>query len=191
MRGMAVVAATATKPGGSYRLRVSVGRPGPFHTVAAGVSSRAVTVRIVPELRAKLVGPRIAGAPLSLVARLFPGEAGCVRVRVVRDGSESYRGSFVERARVRLGTSSPAPFSVSVDVLPARGYGYVGKSIRVTLRARRRIPRRTAACACRTSSPTGSTAQSPTAKRSSSTPSPAAPPRPRRTRRGSPCRGTS
>jgi lipoprotein-anchoring transpeptidase ErfK/SrfK len=36
---------------------------------------------------------------------------------------------------VRLGTSSVAPFSVAVDVLPAKGYGYVGRQIPVALRA--------------------------------------------------------
>jgi lipoprotein-anchoring transpeptidase ErfK/SrfK len=134
MRGRTLVAAAALKRDGSYRLQVSVGRPGPFHTVAAGVSSRPVIVRIVPELRTKLVGSRVVGRPLSLAARLLPDEAGAVRVRVVRDGSESYRGVFDGSARVRLGTMAPAPFSVAVDVLPARGYGYVGRRIRVALR---------------------------------------------------------
>jgi L,D-transpeptidase catalytic domain/Putative peptidoglycan binding domain len=135
MRGATLVAATVLKRDGSYRLQVSVGRPGPFHTVAGGISSRPVAVRIIPELHTKLVGSRVAGQPLSLVARLLPDEAGAVRVRVVRDGSESYRGAFAESARVRLGTMTPAPFSVAVDVLPTRGYGYVGRRIRVALRA--------------------------------------------------------
>ena len=36
---------------------------------------------------------------------------------------------------MRLGTASVSPFSVAVDVLPAKGYRYVGRRIRVTLRA--------------------------------------------------------
>jgi lipoprotein-anchoring transpeptidase ErfK/SrfK len=135
MRGKTVVAAMAIKRDGTYRFQVSIGRPGPFHAVAAGISSRPVLVRIVPELRAKLVGSRVVGTPLTLVARLEPDEAGDVRVRVVRDGSYAYRGSFSQRARVHLGTSSPAPFAVAVDVLPAKGYGYVGQRLRVALRA--------------------------------------------------------
>jgi L,D-transpeptidase catalytic domain/Putative peptidoglycan binding domain len=134
MRGKTVVAAMAIKRDGTYRFQVSLGRPGPFHTVAAGVSSAPVLVRIVPELRAKLVGSRVVGSPLTLVARLQPDEAGDVRIRVVRDGSYAYRGSFSRQARVHLGTSSPAPFAVAVDVLPATGYGYVGERIRVALR---------------------------------------------------------
>ena len=135
MRGKTVLAAMALKRDGTYRFQVELGRPGPFHTVAAGVSSKPVVVRIVPELRAKLVGSRVVGTPLTLVARLYPDEAGDVRVRVVRDGSYAYRGAFAESARVRLGTASPAPFAVAVDVLPAKGYGYVGERIRVALRA--------------------------------------------------------
>jgi lipoprotein-anchoring transpeptidase ErfK/SrfK len=135
MRGKTVVAAMALKRGGTYRFQVELGRPGPFHTVAAGVSSKPVAVRIVPELRTKLVGSRVVGTPLTLVARLQPQAAGAVRVRVVRDGSYAYRGSFGERARVQLGTASPTPFAVAVDVLPAKGYGYVGERIRVALRA--------------------------------------------------------
>ena len=58
-----------------------------------------------------------------------------MRVRVVRDGAETYRGSFPKSARVRLGTTTPAPFAVAVDVLPAKGYGYVGRQIPIALRA--------------------------------------------------------
>jgi lipoprotein-anchoring transpeptidase ErfK/SrfK len=135
MRGKTAVAAMALKRDGSYRFQVELGRPGPFHTVAAGVSSKPVIVRIVPELRTKLVGSRVVGTPLTLVAQLYPAAAGDVRVRVVRDGSYAYRGAFADQARVRLGTASPAPFAVAIDVLPAKGYGYVGERIRIALRA--------------------------------------------------------
>ena len=103
--------------------------------MAAGVSSKPVTVRIVPGLRTRLVGSRVAGEPLSVIAHLVPRAAGSLRVRVVRDGEESYRGSFGGRARVKLGTNSVAPFRVAVDVLPAKGYGYVGRQIPIALRA--------------------------------------------------------
>ena len=135
MRGKTLVAAMALGRGGTYRFQVKLGRPGPFHTVAAGIPSKPVLVRIVPELRTRLVGSRVVGAPLALVARLQPDEAGDVRVRVVRDGSYAYRGSFGKQARVQLGTASPTPFAVAVDVLPAKGYGYVVERVRIALRA--------------------------------------------------------
>jgi hypothetical protein len=135
MRGDALVAAMAIRRDGTYRFRVSLGRPGPFYTIAARIRSKPVTVRILPRLRTKLVGSRIAGEPLAVIAHLEPDAAGAVRVRVVREGSETYRGSFSHQARVRLGTAAVTPFSVAVDVLPERGYRYVGRRLRVALRA--------------------------------------------------------
>ncbi len=134
MRGRVLVAATAVRGNGTYKLQVSLGRPGPFHTEAGRVSSRTVTVRIHPLLQARLVGTRVAGEPLAVVARLTPEEAGRVRVRVIRDGGETYRGSFVRRARVRLGTTAVSPFQVTVDLLPAAGYASVSREVRVVLR---------------------------------------------------------
>jgi len=135
MRGKTFIAGTAIRNGGGYKLQVSLGRPGPFHTVAGLVSSNPVTVRIVPNLVAKLVGTRVAGEPLVVVARLEPDFAGSVRIQVTRGGSEAFRGSFSQSARVRLGTTTAEPFDVAVDVLPAPGYAPVGRKLRVALRA--------------------------------------------------------
>lgn len=135
MRGKTFIAATAIRNGGTYKLQVSLGRPGPFHAEAGGVSSRPVTVRIHPLLTTKLVGTRVAGEPLAVVARLEPDFAGSVRVRVTRGTGETYRGSFSHRARVRLGTTTVEPFDVAVDVLPAQGYASADRKLRVALRA--------------------------------------------------------
>ena len=48
MRGMTRVASMGVRRDGSYRFQVSLGRPGPFHPAAAGVSSKPVSVRIIP-----------------------------------------------------------------------------------------------------------------------------------------------
>ena len=45
-----------------------------------------------------------------------------MRVRVIRDGGETYRGSFVRHARVRLGTTAIAPFQVTVERLAKEGH---------------------------------------------------------------------
>ena len=119
MRGKKVVAATAVKQDGTYRFQVAVGRPG-RSTRSRQASRRSRSSCGSCRSCTKLVGSYVVGTPLTLVARLQPGEAGDVRVRVIRDGSYAYRGSFAERARVRLGTASPAPFAVAVDVLPAK-----------------------------------------------------------------------
>ena len=42
MRGKTLVAAMALGRDGTYRFQVELGRPGPFHTIAAGVSSKPV-----------------------------------------------------------------------------------------------------------------------------------------------------
>jgi hypothetical protein len=72
MRGKTLVDAMALRRDGTYRFQVKLGRPGPFHTVAAGASSKPVVVRIVPRLRTKLMGSRVVGTPLTLEARLEP-----------------------------------------------------------------------------------------------------------------------
>jgi lipoprotein-anchoring transpeptidase ErfK/SrfK len=135
MRGKTFIAATAVRSSGMYKLQVSLGRPGPFHTVAGPVSSKPVTVRIHPLLKTKLVGTRVAGEPLAVVARLTPVAAGRVRVRVIRDGDETYRGSFLRRARVQLGTAAVSPFRVAIDLVPTAGYVSTSREIRVALLA--------------------------------------------------------
>jgi N-acetylmuramoyl-L-alanine amidase len=134
-RGTSHIASARLRPDGTYRLRVSVGRPGPFHTEAGAISSRPVTVRIVPLLKTKLVGTRVAGEPLTMLARVQPRVAGAVRVRVIRNRRETYRGSFARQARIELGTTTLAPFRIAVDVLPTRGYETVVRELDVALRA--------------------------------------------------------
>jgi peptidoglycan hydrolase-like protein with peptidoglycan-binding domain len=135
MHGKTFIAAAAVRSTGTYKLQVSLGRPGPFHAEAGGLSSRPVTVRIHPLLKTKLVGTRVAGEPLAVVARLTPAAAGRVRVRVIRDAGETYRGSFLRRARVRLGTTAVSPFRVAIDLIPTAGYASASREIRVALQA--------------------------------------------------------
>jgi hypothetical protein len=66
MKGPALVAYGRVRPDGTFRIPVKLGRPGPFHVAWLSVRSEEVTVRIRPRLDARLVGPRIAGAPLAL-----------------------------------------------------------------------------------------------------------------------------
>jgi len=91
-RGPTFIAAGSVRGDGTFRIPVRIAQPGPFVAVAAGVASQPVTVRIVPELAAELVGPRVVGAPLTLVARLQPEQAGSLRVRVVRAGKQTQIG---------------------------------------------------------------------------------------------------
>jgi lipoprotein-anchoring transpeptidase ErfK/SrfK len=133
LRGSVFVAATSTRANGSFRIQVAVARPGPFHAEASGVASAPVTVRIVPFLDTVLVGPRVAGSPLSLSARLRPSYAGTLRVRVQRS-SRSFTQVFGAAADVKLGTTEIESFHIVVDDLPKPGFAAVSRTLPVELR---------------------------------------------------------
>jgi lipoprotein-anchoring transpeptidase ErfK/SrfK len=131
--GTTFLTAGATNPDGTYRLKVAVARPGPFHTVAAGVSSAPVTVRIVPFLDATLVGAPVAGSSLSVTASLKPAYAGRLRVKVQGAGRD-FSQLFGPTARVSLGTATIDSFTVTVQSQPAPGFAAVTKTIPVALK---------------------------------------------------------
>ena len=86
MRGSTVVSTTRVRPDGSFRFKVELANPGPFHASWLTARSNDVTVRIRPALEASLIGSLVAGAPLKLAATLDPYRAGRVRVQVIRGG---------------------------------------------------------------------------------------------------------
>src|SRR5437868_2697937 len=86
LRGTMSVASARVRRNGSFVIPVKIASPGPFRVAWLGASSPEVSVRIRPQLEAQLVGSRVAGAPLRLVASLAPAAAGRVRVQVIRDG---------------------------------------------------------------------------------------------------------
>jgi lipoprotein-anchoring transpeptidase ErfK/SrfK len=134
LRGASFVAAATTGPAGAFRIKVAIAHPGPFHAEASGVASPPVTVRIVPFLDAVLVGPRVAGSPLSLSARLRPSYAGTLRVRVQRSGGRSFAQVFGPAADVKLGTAEIESFHVVVEDLPSPGFAAVSRTLAVDLR---------------------------------------------------------
>jgi L,D-transpeptidase catalytic domain len=134
LRGTVFVTAAATTGNGSFGFKVAIARPGPFRAEAAGVASPPLTVRIVPFLHTALVGPRVAGSPLSLSARLMPSYAGTLRVRVRRSGGRSFTQVFGADADVKLGTAAIESFQVIVDDLPRPGFAAVSRTLPVALR---------------------------------------------------------
>jgi hypothetical protein len=121
-RGQTYVTSGIVRRDGSFRMRVRVGSPGPYVARLAKSASAPVTVRIVPKLAASLVGSRVLGAPLALVASLQPATAGAVRVDVYRSGRRSYTGVFRRAVRVKLGTTSFAQLRIAVSSVPRRGF---------------------------------------------------------------------
>jgi peptidoglycan hydrolase-like protein with peptidoglycan-binding domain len=134
LRGAVFVVATSTTADGSFRFKVAIARPGPFHAEAPGVASAPVTVRIVPFLDTVLVGPRVAGSPLSLSAKLRPSYAGTLRVRVERSGGTTFAQLFGPSAEVKLGTTEVEGFRVIVEDLPKPGFVAVSRTLPVELR---------------------------------------------------------
>jgi N-acetylmuramoyl-L-alanine amidase len=133
-RGRSFVARTRLRRNGTFHIRVQVARPGPFHVRSAKLSSRGVRVRIRPFLETALIGPRVAGAPLRLHARLRPTYAGALRIRVLRPGRRTFARIFGPRAHVTLGTEALERFRVAVEMLPRRGFVKVSRSVAVALR---------------------------------------------------------
>jgi lipoprotein-anchoring transpeptidase ErfK/SrfK len=134
MRGTTVVSTRRVRPGGSFRFKVELANPGPFHAAWLTARSNDVTVRIRPTLDASLVGSFVAGAPLKLAATLDPAAAGKVRVQVIRSGQVSFNRSFAGGARVALGTREVGVVRVRLTTLPRPGYDSVSRELRATIR---------------------------------------------------------
>jgi hypothetical protein len=82
-----------------------------------------VRVLIRPVLSARFVGQRTVGAPLAAIARILPAGAGPIRVRVLRNGRETFDRLFRGGgAHVSLGTVEPGALRVEVSTEPTDGY---------------------------------------------------------------------
>ena len=90
-RGTTLVSTVRVRGDGTFFIPVHLANPGPFHVAWLQARSNEVTVRIRPRLQAELVGSRVAGAPLRLVASLEPAAAGLVRVQVIRGGRVAWQ----------------------------------------------------------------------------------------------------
>jgi hypothetical protein len=135
MRGTEIVAYARVRPDGSFRIRVRLASPGPFYVAWLRARSADVTVRIRPRLAAELVGSRVAGAPLRLVASLVPAAAGRIRVQVIRGGQIGFDERYAGRAQVSLGTRETGALRVRLTTLPEPGYEALNQELRATLRA--------------------------------------------------------
>src|SRR5262249_24103634 len=93
-KGNSLLVTGRTGVGGSFRASARVVTPGPYRARGGGLVSKPVRVLILPVLQATLVGPRLVGRPLTLVAGLEPPTAGPIRVRVVRGGLQTFAGLF-------------------------------------------------------------------------------------------------
>jgi N-acetylmuramoyl-L-alanine amidase len=134
LRGATLVATGRVRTGGGFRIPVRLASPGPFHVAWLGARSNEVTVRIRPRLETSLVGSRIVGAPLKLLAKLDPPAAGFVRVQVIRDGKIAFDERYPRQARISLGTRRLGALRVRVTSIPKPGYDWRRRDLEATLR---------------------------------------------------------
>jgi lipoprotein-anchoring transpeptidase ErfK/SrfK len=134
LRGTTLVTTGRVRPDGSFVILVRVANPGPFRVSWLQTSSPEVTVRIRPRLHAQLLGSRVAGAPLHLVASLDPAAAGRVRVQVIRGGRVGFDRSYPGRAQVSLGTRQTGTLHVRLTTDPKPGYEPVARDLTAALR---------------------------------------------------------
>lgn len=134
-RAKAFVATTSLRGDGTYRFHLRLGRPGPFQAVWRSTSSGAITVRIHPLLETVVSGNRVAGEQLRFHARVRPPQAGRLRVRIVRDGRQTFAHTYRGQARVRIGSPSPSRVRIVAETLALPGYAAVSRNVEIALRA--------------------------------------------------------
>ena len=133
VRGRRAIAAAKVSRNGSFVIPVRIASPGPFQVRAAGIASRAVSVRVRPVLHARLAGGPAVGSRLAVVARVEPAAAGRLRVDVRRGGRLVRTRVLGSAIALRLDTGAPADLRVRVSLLPRRGYAGRFRSLRATV----------------------------------------------------------
>jgi N-acetylmuramoyl-L-alanine amidase len=135
LKGDQLVAYGRGRPDGTFRIPVELGSPGPFHVAWLSATSEEVSVRIRPRLHTRLVGTRVAGAPLRLEAAVMPAAAGPIRVRVIRSGAVGLDRRFSGNASVDLATRQAGALRIQVTTEPPSGYDALRRELTATLRA--------------------------------------------------------
>ena len=117
-RGRAHVTSARVRANGSFRARILLRSPGPYHARYGALRSRTRTVVLRPELRVSLPAVAPVGGALALRPRLVPAGAGPVRVRVLRDGR------LIRRKSGAIPTAVPG--SIRIELTTAARPGYAG-----------------------------------------------------------------
>jgi hypothetical protein len=131
------VAQARAAANGSYMFRARVRVPGNYTVASERASSPPLALRIVPKLVTRLSGSGARGTPYYFTARVVPGSAGAIAVKVDRGARVLVERSFPRTARIKLDTRRLTTYRIRVEVQPAEGYG---RNVRV-LRASVVLPR--------------------------------------------------
>jgi peptidoglycan hydrolase-like protein with peptidoglycan-binding domain len=127
--GSRTVTHATTKGDGSFRVRTRVRFPGPYEAKAVGAASADVPLLVRPLVSASLAGAGVVGQALTLRARLIPAAAGSVRVRIWRNGRQTFDRTTARAAAIRLGTGAAASFRIRADAVPAPGYARASRQL--------------------------------------------------------------
>jgi lipoprotein-anchoring transpeptidase ErfK/SrfK len=133
-KGSSLLGKAPVKKDGSFYVTAPLASPGPYLARFRGAASNPVRVLIRPVLSAHLVGAQTVGSQLAAVARVRPASAGPIRVRVLRNGKETFDRRFAGgAARVALGTVAPGTVRVEVSTEPGDGFAVRSTAVQAKL----------------------------------------------------------
>ena len=118
-RGSTYVTSTRTRADGSFRARILLRSPGPYHARWGMLRSAPRTVLLRPRLRVTLPAVVPIGGALRLKPRLEPAGAGTLRVRVLRGRK------LVASKAGALPTGTVGALRVEVSTAPRPGFAAV------------------------------------------------------------------
>jgi hypothetical protein len=122
-RGSTHVASARVAADGSFRTRVLLRSPGPYHARYGTTRSAPRTVVLRPRLEAPLPAAAPVGEKLAFRPRLVPTAAGPLEIRVLLDGKRvATRGSA-------LPTGTPGTLRVELTTAPRPGWARVRRVI--------------------------------------------------------------
>jgi PKD repeat protein len=126
-RGRTFVTSVRTRADGSFRARVLLRSPGPYHARFGTLRSAPRTVVLRPRLHVELPAVAPVGGALAVRPRLEPLGAGKLQVRVLRGGT------VVASKAGRLPTGVPGALRVEVASSPRPGWAKVRRVVTATV----------------------------------------------------------
>jgi PKD repeat protein len=118
-RGSTYVTSTRTRADGSFRARILLRSPGPYHARWGTLRSAPRTIVLRPRLRVTLPAVVPIGGALRLKPRLEPAGAGTLRIRVLRGRK------LVASKAGALPTGTVGSLRVEVSTTPRPGFAAV------------------------------------------------------------------
>jgi PKD repeat protein len=131
--GTRSIAVTKSDRAGRFRFRPRLGHPTTYHAAFGSIASVPVATAVRPRLDLVLPRARMIGSRLALRARVFPADAGTLRVRIWRDGRGLQRRALGTQGVVRLPTGRAASYVLQISVTPANGFAVTARTLRTTI----------------------------------------------------------